>query len=121
MKKLTLIMFLILFAGTGLFAQQSSVATPNLGKDAYFTKNPELSQLADNVSKNYQLVQKSSTMSKAGAQKVNQDFSDAVKLYLIALNKELSGAKQDAAIVNIVQNEIKELNRIFPGEQKSIK
>jgi hypothetical protein len=120
MRKLTLILFLILFAGTGLFAQQSSVSKQGFGKDTYFTKNTELKQLADNVNKNYQLMQNSSTMAKAGAQKVNQDYSDAVNLYLIALKKELAGEAKDAAIVKIVQNEINELNGIFPVEEESI-
>jgi len=120
MRKLTLIMFLILYAANGLFAQQNRAANPNFGKDPYFTKNTELRQLADNVNKNYQLVQNSSTMSRAGAQKVNQDYSDAVNLYLIALNKELAGASKDAAIVKVVQNEINELSGIFPVEEESI-
>lgn len=113
-------MFLILFAGTGLYAQQSTVTTPNLGKDPYFAKNSELRQLADNVNKNYQLVQNSSTMSRAGVQKVKQDLSDAIELYLITLNKELAGAVKDAAIVNVIQKEIDVLSRIFPLEVESI-
>jgi len=113
-------MFLILFAVTGLFAQQSSVAKPNLGKDPYFTKNTELKQFADNVNKNYQLMQNSSIMSRAGAQKVNQDYSDAIKLYLIALNKELAVAAKGDATVKIIQNEINELSGIFPVEAASI-
>lgn len=117
MRKLTLLLFLILFTGTGLFAQQSSPSKLNFGKDPYFAKNTELKLLAEKVNTNYQLLQNSSTMSRAGIQKVNSDCEEAVKSYKAALNNAISKAGNDASVTKIIQNELNELSRLFPAEK----
>lgn len=118
MRKLTLIMFLIFASGAGLFAQQSSPSKSNFGKDPYFAKNTELKLLAEKVNTNYQILQNSSTMSRAGVQKANHDYDEAVKSYHTALNKALSEAGNDASIIKIIQNELNELKKASATENE---
>lgn len=118
MRKLTLLLFLILFTGTGLFAQQSSPSKLNFGKDPYFAKNTELKLLAEKVNTNYQLLQNSSTKSRAGIQKANHDYDEAVKSYQTALNKALSETGNDASIIKIIQNELNELKKVSTTENE---
>jgi Na+-translocating ferredoxin:NAD+ oxidoreductase RnfG subunit len=121
MKKITLLMFLFILAGTGLFAQQSSGTKQILGKDPNLMKNSALKELADQVNKNYQLVQTSATMSRAGAQKVNEDFASACRAYIGELKKQLADNQQNAIFVKALESEISDLGKIFPVENETIK
>jgi hypothetical protein len=121
MKKITLLMFLFILAGTGLFAQQSSATKQILGKDPDIIKVPALKELSDQVNINYQLVLNSATMSRAGAQKVNEDLAAACLAYLDELKKQLADNRQNAIFVKALESEIRDLGKIFPMEDRSMK
>lgn len=108
----TMIVFLLVFFGAGLAAQNTAGTKMPVGNDPLLQQIASVKNLSDNVNAAYEKVKSSVQSSRAAGIQARTEFNQACDAYSAELQKQLDQCKNNASLQDAIVREMEQVKKL---------